>query len=115
MHSSLPLTAVARNGGLHADTRIPWSSSVNLTSHLSGFMSHVLYACRHVPEIKEDRGPSRRASCVQEQSSHVSTCAFVTPCAFGPWVLMITAGDWCGSAHLDAICSFKPEITTSVW
>lgn len=105
---------MARTGGTFADARIPGSSSINLTSHLSGFTFHVLYACRHLTEIKEERGQSKRVSHDQEQSSRGSTCAFVILCAFWPWVQMITTEDLCGFAHLDAICSFKPGITTSV-
>lgn len=80
--------------------------SVNSSwSVLSSFMFHVLYACRHLMEIKEGKGNDERISSDQEESLRGSTCAFMIFLCFWPWLLIITAEDLYGFAHLHAICS----------
>jgi hypothetical protein len=46
-------------------------------NRLSGFMFRVLYACKHLMEIKEGKGSDERISSDQEESSRGSTCAFM--------------------------------------
>lgn len=110
VHSSLPQTTVVRKAGVFADTRVSWSSSVNLTDQLSGFMFHVLYACGHLIEIKEERGTGSREA-VTKSRVPLAQHSFRDSLRF----LAVGAEGLCDSTYLGAICRFKPGKATSVW
>lgn len=92
------------------DTRVSWSSSVNLTDQLSGFMFHVLYACGHLIEIKEERGTGSWEAMTKSRVP-LAQHGFRDSLRF----LAVGAEDLCDSTYLGTICRFKPGKATSVW
>lgn len=86
---------MVRKAGTSPQPRIPWSSSVNPTDHLSGLTLPVLCACRHVTEVQEERGPVRGCPPSRAGCPRLSSC-----CPDSRFLAPGAAQDVCGSAHL---------------